>query len=110
MDQEMETIRTQLIQEALSLSERVVEFWRSFGDPEPEKGYPQEFLKEVAQKLAQKPVDAFWLRHHIRGIWYVVSDTYLSKTLLGEDLCSFGERVEEFAERLLGAKSGTEAK
>ena len=101
MDQEMEITRMQLIQDALSLRERVIQYYRARGDPEAEEGLAA-FLERIAEKLAQNPVDGTWISEHIWGIFRLVSDDYyLERSTLGEDLCNFKDRAREFAKKVI---------
>lgn len=91
-------VQKQLHQEALLLRERVIAYYRLHGDPDPYSGLAM-LLQAVAEKLAQEPPDVQWLKDHIWGIYRVVSDSYMEKTTLGEDLYNFKDRVREFAEQ-----------
>jgi hypothetical protein len=104
MDEQLKETQKQLRQEALSLRERVIEYYRATGDPDPFSGLPK-LLEHIADVLAQDPVDARWLLDHIWGIYRVVSDSYMEKSALGEDLYSFKDKVREFANSVIGRSS-----
>ena len=105
MDEQLKETQKQLRQEALSLRERVIEYYRATGDPDPFSGLPK-FLEHIADVLAQDPVDARWLLDHIWGIYRVVSDDiYMEKSVLGKDLYSFKDKVREFANSVIGRSS-----
>lgn len=109
-NEEIDAMQNELRREALSLCKRVIEYYHSKGVPEPEKGFAA-FLQRIAEKLAQKPVDAVWIKENIWGIFRIVSDDYcLERSALGEDLYSFKDRAREFAERITtGRNSGAGA-
>ncbi len=97
-------IQKQLHQEALLLRERVIAYYRSHGDPDPYSGLAT-LLQHVAEKLAQEPTDAQWLKNNIWGIYRVVSDSCMEKTILGEDLYNFKDRVRKFATTVFEQKN-----
>lgn len=95
MEQKIRERQRQLCSKALSLRERVIEYYRSRGDPEPDRGLAK-LLQHIADKLNQEPPDVAWLKANTWGIYHVVSDSYMEKTALGKDLYHFEDRLDEF--------------
>jgi hypothetical protein len=104
MDEQLKETQKQLHQEALSLRERVIEYCRVRGVLDDYSGFIK-YLQQIADVLAKDPVDARWLLDHIWGIYRVVSDSYMEKSALGEDLYSFKDKVREFANSVIGRNS-----
>jgi len=102
MDEQLKETQKQLHQEALSLRERVIEYCRVRGILDDYSGFIK-YLQQIADVLAQDPVDARWLIKHFGGIYRVVSDSYLSMTTLGEELYTFEQKIEEFIESITNA-------
>lgn len=105
MEQKIRELQHQLYLEALSLRERVIEYYRSVGDSDPYSGLPL-LLQHIADKLNQDPADISWLEENLWGIYRVVSDSYMEGTILGKDLYGFKDKVREFM-KTVKESSGT---
>ncbi len=95
MEQKLREFQHQLYLEALSLRERVIEYYRSVSDSDPYSGL-SVLLQHIADKLNQDPADISWLEKNAWGIYHVVSDSYMKDTPLGNDLYNYNDKIDEF--------------